>query len=242
VQEAPPDLEEYFQSFDGAFVLYRLSEDRYFRYNPERCSERLLPASTFKIINALIGLETGVVQDENSILPWDGTPYEIPEWNQDHSLKTAFQGSVVWYYQEIARRVGREKMQHYLEAVGYGNQEIGSQIDRFWLDGTLQISADEQVEFLKRLYRGDLPFSKRSMNIVREIMLVEEDEVHRLGGKTGSGVMGDQTIGWFVGYEERHGNVYFFALNITGSSPEANGMQARGILLSILPFFETGYE
>ena len=163
-----------------ALVLYQLSEDRTFRYNPDRCSERLLPASTFKIMNALVGLETGVVPDQDFVLPWDGTEYEIPEWNQDHSLKTAFQNSVVWYYQEVARRVGPEEMQHYLDAAGYGNRKVGSQVDLFWLDGTLRISADEQVEFLKQLYRDDLPFSKRSLETVRQIMLIEEDELHRL--------------------------------------------------------------
>ena len=231
---APPDLEEYFQEFDGAFVLYQLNEDRTFRYNPDKCSERLLPASTFKILNALIGLETGVIPDQDFILPWDGTHYEIPEWNQDHSLQTAFQNSVVWYYQEIARRVGPEKMQHYIDAVGYGNRDMGSQVERFWLDGTLRISADEQVEFLKRLYQGELPFSKRSMDIVREIMLLEEDEIHRLRGKTGSGVLGTEYVGWFIGYEERDSDVYFFALNLTGTGPEAKGSKAREIALEIL--------
>ena len=121
----PPDLERIFPNFDGALVLYQLSEDRTFRYNPDRCSERLLPASTFKIMNALVGLETGVVPDQDFVLPWDGTEYEIPEWNQDHSLKTAFQNSVVWYYQEVARRVGPEEMQHYLDAAGVWQPEGG---------------------------------------------------------------------------------------------------------------------
>ena len=119
-------------------------------------------------------------------------------------------------------------MQHYLDAAGYGNRKVGSQVDLFWLDGTLRISADEQVEFLKQLYRDDLPFSKRSLETVRQIMLIEEDELHRLRGKTGSGIAGDQYIGWFVGYEERNGDVYFFALNIKSSSPEASGSKARG--------------
>ena len=234
IEQVRPELEKYFQGFNGAFVFYDLDDNRYIRYNPEGCTERLLPASTFKIMNALVALETGVVEDQNDVISWDGTQFPISVWNQDHTLKTAFQDSVVWYYQELARRIGRERMQHYIDAVEYGNQNLGPNVDSFWLDGSLQISADEQVEFLKRLYQGDLPFSKRSIEIVRDIMILESDPAHQLSGKTGSGQMGNLSIGWFVGYEEKKGNVYFFALNITSSSPEANGSKARGILLEIL--------
>ena len=230
--EVRPELEKYFQGFDGAFVLYQLNENHYTRYNPEGCAERLLPASTFKIMNALIALETGVVTDQDHVIAWDGTQYPIPAWNQDHTLKTAFQNSVVWYYQDLARQIGQERMQHYIDAVGYGNQTIGD--DLFWLDGSLQISADEQVEFLKRLYQGDLPFSQRSMEIVREIMTLESDAAFQLHGKTGSGQMGNLSVGWFVGYQEENGDVYFFALNIRSAGPEANGPKAKEILLDIL--------
>ena len=231
-EDIRPDLETYFQGFDGAFVLYDLKSDRYTRYNPDGCAERLLPASTFKIMNALIALETGVVPDQDFVIPWDGTDYPIAAWNQDHTLKTAFQNSVVWYYAEIASRVGRERMQYYVDAVGYGNQNIGD--DLFWLDNTLQISPNEQVEFLNRLYQNDLPFSRRSMDIVREIMLLETDSGYRLRGKTGSGQVGDLYVGWFVGYVEEKEHVYFFAIDIKSTDPQANGRMAKEILLQIL--------
>jgi beta-lactamase class D len=231
-------LEKYFQSFSGAFVLYDQNNDRYIRYNPERCSERFLPASTFKILNSLIGLETGVIPDENYVIKWDGTQYENSAWNQDHTLKTAFQNSVVWYYQELARRVGREKMQYYVDAVGYGNKDITGRIDSFWLDGALRISADEQVELLKRLYRDDLPFSQRSMKIVKEIMVLENTDTYRLSGKTGSGQVNASSIGWFVGYVEEKDNVYFFATNIESSSPDANGIKAKEITRDLLQGLE----
>lgn len=229
-----PEFEKYFQEFDGAFVLYDLNNNRYTRYNPERCAGRSLPASTYKIMNALIALETGVVKDQNYVIAWDGTQYPNPVWNQDHTLKSAFRDSVVWYYQEVARQIGRERMQHYLDAVGYGNQVIGEKLDFFWLDGYLQISADEQVEFLKRLYQGDLPFSKRTMDIVKDILLLESDSVYQLRGKTGSGQIGDLYVGWFVGYQEADGNVYVFAANITSARDEAKGSKAKEIVLGIL--------
>jgi len=233
-EEVDPELEKYFQGFDGAFVLYDLNNNHYIRHNPERCAERLLPASTFKIMNALIALETGVIPDENHVIAWDGTQYPIVEWNQDHTLKSAFQNSVVWYYQEVARRIGKERMQHYIDVIGYGNQDISGNLDSFWLDGAVRISADEQVELLKKLYQSDLPFSERSMAIVREMMLVEADDLHQLSGKTGSGQVNSQYTGWFVGYEEVNGNIYFFATNITSSSSEAKGSKAREIMREIL--------
>ncbi len=233
-EKVRPSLEKYFQGFDGAFVSYDLQNDQYTRYNPERCTERLLPASTFKILNALIGLETGVIPDENYVILWDGTQYPTQSWNQDHTLKTAFQNSVVWYYQEVARRVGREKMQQYVDAVGYGNEDITGNLDSFWLDGAIRVSADEQVEFLKRLYSGDLPFSQRSIEIVRDMMIFQTEPDNQISGKTGSGLMESRYVGWFVGYQEVRGNVFIFATNITSSSPEANGLKARDIALQIL--------
>jgi beta-lactamase class D len=234
--EVKPELEKYFQGFNGAFVLYDLNNNRYIRYNPERCAEQFIPASTFKIMNSLIGLETGIIPDENYVIKWDGTQYPIPAWNQDHTLKTAIQNSVVWYYQELARRVGQEKMQSYVDAAHYGNQDISGQIDTFWLEGELRISADEQVEFLKRLYQGDLPFSQRSMNIVKEIVVLEKTESYQLSGKTGSGQRITPHEGWFVGYLETKGNVYFFATNFESSSPDglANGDTAKKMSGNIL--------
>lgn len=236
VSEIKPELEKYFQGFKGAFVLYDLNRNRYIRYNPERCAERFVPASTFKIMNSLIGLETGVIPDENYVIKWDGTQYDIPSWNQDHTLKTAIQNSVVWYYQELARRVGEKKMQYYVDAANYGNKDISGQIDSFWLEGRLGISADEQVEFLKRLYQGNLPFSQRSMNIVKTILVLERTESYQLSGKTGSVQRITPHEGWFVGYLETNGEVYFFATNFESPSPDglANGDTARKISQDIL--------
>ena len=234
VLEESLELEAYFQGFSAAFVFYDLGGDHYSRYNPEQCSTRLLPASTFKIMNSLIGLETGVIRDADYAIKWDGTQFDIPSWNQDHTLKTAIQNSVVWYYQELARRVGREQMQQYIDAAAYGNQDISGPVDLFWLNGTLKISADEQVEFLKRLYRDDLPFSERSMKIVKEIMTLEETNTYQLRGKTGSGQTGGLYTGWFVGYVEEGENVYFFATNIQGANADATGPKAKAITLAIL--------
>ncbi len=221
-----PEWQTYFDEYgvEGTFVLYDLNNGISMRYNPERCAEGFLPASTFKILNAMIALETGVIADENTIIPWDGTVYPIESWNQDQTLTTAMANSVVWAYQEMARRIGAETMQAYVNVIGYGNMDITRNPLSFWLDGDLRISADQQIEFLRRFYAGDLPFSERTLEIVRRITIVEETDAYTLHAKAGSTVMPDGTgIGWYIGYLEEDGNVYFFALNL--SSPELTGEQ-----------------
>jgi beta-lactamase class D len=234
--ETRQDLGVFFDGIHGAFVLYDQNGKSYTRYNAERCAERFLPASTYKIMNSLIGLETGVIPDENYVIRWNGTKYDIPSWNQDHSMKTAIQNSVVWYYQELARRVGKQKMQKYVNAVGYGNDNISGNIDTFWLDGELRISANEQVEFLKRLYKGTLPFSSRTISIVKSILVLEKTEAYQLSGKTGSVQRIKPHIGWFVGYLKTKNNVYFFATNFETISSDgfASGAGAQKMTMSIL--------
>jgi beta-lactamase class D len=222
------DLSPFFKNTTGAFVLYDLKNDRYIRYNDERCRERFSPKSTFKIPNSLIGLDTGVIKDAGFVIPWNRQKYPPQDnwnaepfihWAQDHTLRSAIKHSVVWYYRELALRVGRQRMKKYLGALKYGNQKITGPVDEFWLDNSLKISADEQVEFLKSFYAGKLPVSKRSIDIVKDILLLEQTPTYRLSAKTGGGSIAEgKIIGWFVGYVETGGNVYFFATNIEGPS------------------------
>ncbi|HYY58514.1 MAG TPA: penicillin-binding transpeptidase domain-containing protein [Pyrinomonadaceae bacterium] len=225
VAEQQQDLSPYFKDTEGCFVLYDLKRDRYTRYNEARCRVRFNPKSTFKIPNSLIGLETGVIRDADFVIAWDKQKYPpdgwdtepFIHWKQDHTLRTAFQNSVVWYYRELAKRVGAERMKQQVAAFDYGDHNVSGPIDYFWLNNTLKISADEQVEFLKKLYTYRLPVSKRSIDIVKEIMVREQTDGYRLSGKTGGGALESGTfIGWFVGYVERGGDTYFFAANIEG--------------------------
>lgn len=227
--EERPDLATYFEKagVEGSFVLYDSGADRDVRYNPERCGERLIPASTFKLLNALIALETGVVADADTVIVWDGSEHPASTWNRDHTLRSALRDSVVWYYQEVARRVGKERMQQYVEAAGYGNRDISGQLDSFWLDGALRISQEEQISFLRRLYAGDLPFSQRAIDIVKDMAVIERAEDYTLSGKTGLGTMGETDIGWFVGYVERDGNVVYFATNIEGPTGDSRVAATR---------------
>ena len=216
------DLGRYFQEHQltGCFVMYDLKKDAWTVYNPDRCQTRFIPASTFKIPNSLIALETGVVADKDFTLKWDGKDRGRSAWNRDHSLQTAFQVSAVWYYQEVARRIGEKRMRAYLTKFGYGNQDIGGGIDQFWLTGQLAISPEEQVTFLKKLYHNKLPLARRTMDTVKDMMLVQDTLGYQLRGKTGWADPADKNIGWFVGYLEQNANVYFFATNVE-SGPKA---------------------
>jgi len=225
---ARPDLAAYFKEFPaGAFVLYDLKKNRYLRYNEARCRERFTPFSTFKIANSLIGLETGVISDAEFVIKWDAQKYpphdqDAPPFNtwwQDQTLRTAIRRSVVWYYRELALRVGRQRMKEYVHRLRYGNEDVSGPLDGFWLADSLKISADEQVEFLKRLYKEDLPVSKRSVKIVKDIITLEQTPGYRLSGKTGGGPLGEgRFLGWFVGYVETEGDTYFFATQIEGAT------------------------
>ena len=201
-------------SVNGAFLLYDLKKDTTLVFNQPRTKIGFLPASTFKIINSMIALESGVIADEEEIIKWDGEKRFVSDWNRDHNLRSAIKYSVVWFYQEIARRVGEEKMQHFIDTVGYGNQNIDGGIDLFWLQGDIRITMEEQVDFLKRLYKNELPFSQRTLDIVKDIMILEKTDNYILRGKTGWAARVEPNIGWFVGYLETNGNVYFFVNNI----------------------------
>lgn len=211
--EIRDDFKKFYDQYkvDGSFVLYNQSEDKCIFYNQSQFKQPFIPASTFKICNSLIGLETGVIKDENFIIPWDSVPRRVPAWNKDQDLKTAFKNSTVWYYQELARRVGGEKMKYWLDKANYGNADTSGGIDKFWLSGGLRITPEQQIDFLKRLHDNTLPFSQRSMDIVKSIMIAKDTLGYVVRAKTGWGEQDNKEIGWYVGYIEKGDDVYYFA-------------------------------
>lgn len=226
LQGAERDLASYFQGLKGTFVLYDSAKGSYVRYNPSRAAERLSPCSTYKIPNSLIGLETGVVRDAAFVIPYDAKrdprqPGWNPEWPRDHDLRSAFRFSVVWYYQEVARRIGAERMKKFVHQFGYGNEDISGGIDHFWLGRSLLISAEEQVAFLQRFYQERLGVSARTTGIVKDIMLADQGPGWKLSAKTGA-CRGDQSeaVVWYVGFVEKAGSVFYFALNLGGQDIE----------------------
>ncbi|HEY6436139.1 MAG TPA: penicillin-binding transpeptidase domain-containing protein, partial [Ignavibacteriaceae bacterium] len=160
------DFKKFYDEYnvDGSFVLYDKNNDKFIFYNQSQFKQEFTPASTFKICNSLIGLETGVIKDENFSIPWDSVQRRIPTWNQDQDLKSAFKNSTVWYYQELARRVDGERMKYWLEKAQFGNADTSGGIDKFWLSGGLRIAPEQQIDFLQRLHDNKLPFSQRSID------------------------------------------------------------------------------
>lgn len=211
--ELRPDFQKYFDKYkvQGCFLLYDLSKDKYTVYNEKERTQSFTPASTFKVCNSLIGLETGVIPDEHVVIKWDGIVRQRSVWNKDHDMESAFRNSTVWYYQELARRVGGHRMKFWLDKATYGNRDTSGGIDKFWLTGGLRISPQEQVDFLRSLYSEALPFSQRTMKIVKRIMIAEDTLGYILRAKTGWGFQEGLSIGWYVGYVESKKNVYFFA-------------------------------
>jgi beta-lactamase class D len=230
-----PDWKSYYERWGvhGCFLLYDLRADRMHVYNPARCDSAFLPASTFKIFNSLVALETAVVQDENDTIRWDGVERPIAGWNADQNMRSAIRYSTVWFYQELARRIGERRMQEYISRSHYGNEDISGGIDLFWLEGGLRITPREQTAFLRRLYDNDLPFSNRTMEKVKEILILERTDEYIFRGKTGWAARPEKEVGWFVGYLERGRDAYFFA-NCIDITREEDTRARIGITREIL--------
>jgi len=215
-QTIHPEWKVYFDEYttDGCMVILDENAQEYHVYNPDRCHQAFLPASTFKLMNSLIALETGALQNEKEIIAWDGKDRNWQHWNRDQTLASALAYSVVWFYQELARRIGEKRMQYWIDATEYGNQNIGGDIDTFWLQGDIRITAMQQINFLHKLYREELPFSQRSQKIVKNISIREENINFTWRYKTGWAMRVQPQVGWFVGILEENDNVYYFAMNL----------------------------
>ena len=199
---------------NGCFVLYNTKNQTYQYINETRCDSSYLPASTFKIINSLISLEEGVVNGVYDTIKWDGKDRGWKNWNEDHCMASALENSVVWFYQELARRVGQENMQKWIDSVAYGNRRMGKDIDKFWLEGDIRISAKQQVDFLQKLINNELPFKNENQKIVKQIMLTDSTENYQIYSKTGWAIRTRKQIGWLVGYVVAKDNTWIFALNM----------------------------
>lgn len=201
------------QGLAGTFVLLDASNDKAFISNKARAEQRFIPASTFKIANSLIGLDTGAVRDVEEVLPYGGKPQRFKAWEHDMGLRDGIKVSNVPVFQELARRIGLERMRAGVKKLGYGNMEIGTVVDQFWLKGPLTISAVEQTDFLHRLVEGKLPVKEEAVRAVKEITLLEKTDSYELHAKAGWLSNDNQQVGWWVGWIEREGKTYPFALN-----------------------------
>ncbi len=215
--EIHPEFASYFNEYkvDGCFLLYDFNRNKTIVYNENRCNQGFLPASTFKMVNTLIGLETEIISGEEFIIPWDSVERQIPVWNRDHDLTSAFKNSVVPWYQELARMIGAEKMQYYTAKAYFGNMDIQKEnTDLFWLSGNSRITPYQQLDFQKRLVRNKLPFKQYNIDLLKKIMILEQSPEYTFRGKTGWAVMDNINIGWLVGSLETESNSYAFVINV----------------------------
>ncbi|RYY55475.1 MAG: class D beta-lactamase [Chitinophagaceae bacterium] len=220
----------------GCFALLDNGTGEFTVYNlPRYRDSAYLPASTFKIINSLIGLQTGVISSDSMVIPWDGVTRSIEAWNHDLNMVQAFRASSVPYYQEVARRIGKDTMQSWLDTLKYGSAKITSAIDTFWLDNSLKITPDEQLGVVKRLYFDQLPFFKTYQEEVKRAMVIEENTNYQLAYKTGwSGFdpKAGRHIGWVLGWIVENKHPYFFVLNIESAEPEFDMPSIRKKMLA----------
>lgn len=200
----------------GTFIVYDMKNHRYTYHNLDRAMEEFYPASTFKIFNSLIGVETGAVENVDEVFyKYNGEKVFLESWAQDSNLRYAIKVSQVPAYKELAKRIGLEKMQENIKKLGYGNMEIGTEIDKFWLEGPLKISAAEQVDLLNKLAQKKLPFSDKAQEQIIDITTLEKTDNYTLHGKTGWATSNIKIpVGWFVGWVETEDNIYSFAINI----------------------------
>lgn len=238
------DLGRFFAPHEGAFVLYSTRSKSTLRYNPARCARRFPPQSTRKIPEGLIGLETGAIPGPDGKLKWDGTKYAIVAHNRDHSLRTAFAASTNWFFAEVDRNVGPAQLARFFKAFRYGNQDLGGSTG-IYPEDRLAISADEQVAFLLRLYKGDLPVSDRTMIAMQDVMVVKNTPAGLMRAKTGTGGRTKDggprrpdsemvaTLGWFVGWVEHGGDAQIFAANLSGGD-NPTGQKAQAVVEKIL--------
>ena len=209
------------QNVDGCFILFDVKNESTIKSNLEKCNTGFLPASTFKIPHTLIAMELGIISDTSFTLKWDGTKRFADVWNKDHNLSSALKYSVVWYYEEIGKRVGNERMADWLNKIEYGNKDVSGTYP-YWLRGNLRITPNEQMEFIKKFYFENLSFKKENIKTVKKILGLEQTENYKLTAKTGWADFNGESIGWVVGYLEVENGTYLFVTNITSKDTPEN--------------------
>jgi len=199
----------------GSILIYDPQKTTYYSNDLARCDSGFLPASTFKIPNSIIALETGIISNDSTIIKWDGKKRRLPAWEKDLTFHDAFHVSCVPCYQEIARKVGVQRMIHFVDTLKYGHMVFDSTtIDMFWLEGESKINQFEQIDFLQRFYNSELPISQNTTVIMKRLMVIDENADYKLSGKTGWAIRNELNYGWFVGYFEKGNEVYYIATNI----------------------------
>ncbi len=229
----PAKKADHFEGMRGCFLLYNLKTQSLEAQMGEEafCNEQLPASSSFKVPLAVMAFDSGVLKDENTVLKWDGKKRELKTHNQDHNGKTWMRDSVIWFSQDVSKKMGKKKLQKYLKDFDYGNQDLSGGLTTAWIlraddKGALKISANEQLEFMKKLWGDSLPASKRAMQIARDITFLEESpNGYKLHGKTGSNFYDKERnlrIGWFVSHLQKGDQQYIAISTFSDRAPSEN--------------------
>lgn len=224
---------------EGCFALLDNGNGEFTVYNLARYRDSaFIPGASFDMVTALIGLQTGIIPSDSAVLKWDGTARPASSWNKDLPMYEAFRASAVPHFQEVARRIGRDTLQHWLDTLSYGTKQIKTRVDSFWLDGSLTLTPDEQLGLVKRLYFGQLPFFKVNQEMIKRAMIQEQNTAYTLAYKTSPGTWDTarkKKTGWVTGWFEQDRQPRFFVLNLESENPDVNLTAAgTGILNRIL--------
>ena len=239
------DLKKHFDAagVEGSFALLNNQSGNITVYNMTLDTTRETPGSSFNIVNALIGIETGAIVDDKMVIIWDGVVRNDSSWNKDLNLKEALKVSANPYFQEVARRIGKDTMQVWLDTLQYGNKKIGASVDSFWLDNSLKVTPDEQLGLMFKLYFDKLPFSKYAQHMVKDLMLQEENNEFKYSIATGSGLdEQNKPIGWVVGFIEENRHVFLFSTFLKSKIQDVDmkqkGKEVTHAVLEELGFFK----
>lgn len=207
------ELNKYFNSdnAEGCFTMLNNSNGEITVYNMSLDTSRYSPAETFDIMHSLIALQTGSVNNEESMISWDHTLEADSMCKRDMNLQDAFKLNCTSFFQVLSKKTEKTIFQTWLDSISYGNKKMEGVYDSFWLNHTLTISPDEQLGFLKKLYFEQLPFRKSSQQMLRKMMIQEDNSAYTLSYKKGATNNADQgIIEWCVGWIEENKHVYFF--------------------------------
>uniref|UniRef100_UPI00402A7FB6 BlaR1 family beta-lactam sensor/signal transducer n=1 Tax=Thomasclavelia ramosa TaxID=1547 RepID=UPI00402A7FB6 len=232
------DLSNIFKGYKGAFVLYDSNKDNYLIYNETLSRTRFAPNSTYKIIDALMHLEYNTISIDDNYIEWDDVKQPFDVWNQGQTLKTALWNSVNWYFQTIDQHIDKKSIAEFLSHMNYGNENITSSINSYWLESTLKISPIEQVNVLRNLDSNLYGLDKKNVEYIKESLLIQESDLFKIYGKTGTGnVNGKLVNGWFIGSIQLQDNKLYFATYIKDGK-NAGGKKAANITYDVLRLLE----
>ncbi|HYC59321.1 MAG TPA: penicillin-binding transpeptidase domain-containing protein [Thermoanaerobaculia bacterium] len=215
------------------FMLQSLTTTKRFVSDAAECKVRTSPASTFKVPHSLFALETGVVTDPLALVKWDRTDHSFDVWERDHSMDSAMKWSVLWFFRRTAGLIGRERMLRQLKNLRYGSDSFEGELTSFWVNGDLVVSPEEQLTFLRRMFRYELPVRRKHVDAVKTAMLMPPGKITNASGvhdfaltapnaivraKTGNTTVNSERSSWIVGHVAVDQQQYVFVARVRAPS------------------------